>query len=550
MEVTNIIQQIQDSIRNNWEHYAITDIGGDTLSFRDVAHKIAKLHIMFGKTGIKPGNKIALCGKNSANWAVVYLAALTYGAVPVPILHEFKSDIIHNIVNHSESVVLFVDNAIWKTMNAESVKFVRAVADLSDLTLLHCRWAATETAFANLNKLFGEKYPKEFTKDDVVYYQPASDEELAIINYTSGSTGMSKGVMLPYRAISSNIQYCVDNMPYMLPCDGMVSMLPMAHMYGLIVELTFPFVKGCHVHYIKRAPSPKVIMDAFAMVKPKLIITVPLVIEKIIKNKVFPIMEKPYMRLLRITPFINTKINQKVKDNLSNAFGGNLVELIVGGAAINKEVELFMKSIHFPYTVGYGMTECAPLISYAAAPEYKATSCGKCVDRMEMKIKSENPETVAGELLVRGQNVMLGYYKNQAATDAVFEDGWLNTGDLCTIDKDGFLFIRGRSKNMILGPSGQNIYPEEIEQRINNMPFVGESIVIERDQKLVALIHPDIELGAQQGFDYNMLESMMSSNIDVLNKELAAYERISKVECFREEFEKTPKRSIKRYLYM
>lgn len=544
----NLNLYIQNSIRKNWEELSLTDFKGVSFQYRDIARKIAKLHILYEKTGLKPGDRIAICGKNSAQWAIALFSAITYGCVAVPILHEFKSDNIHHLVNHSESKLFFCDQSIWENLDSEAMPNLVGSLLISDYSLLSSRNDALTTARETLNELFGHKYPERFTKNDVVYYVPKRDE-LALINYTSGSTGFSKGVMVPYRALTSNIKFCLDHLNFLESGDPLICMLPLAHMYGLSIELIHPFVKGCHIYFLTRIPSPKIIMDAFAEVKPKLIITVPLIIEKIIRTKVFPLLEKPLMKLLLKVPFVDDHLLNKVKAKLTETFGGNLQELIIGGAALNKDVENFLRKIEFPATVGYGMTECAPLICYAPWQENKFGSCGKAVDRMKLKIKSDDPVMNPGELWVKGENTMLGYYKNKEASEQIFNDGWLNTGDLCTMDEDGFVYILGRSKNLILGPSGQNIYPEEIEQQINNLPYVNESLVVEEDGKLIALIYPDIENGEQQGMTFEDLEKIMNDNIQILNKDLPAYSKISKVNVFHEEFEKTPKRSIKRYLY-
>ena len=545
LQINKIIER---AVRNYWEELALTDFNGISLQYRDIARKIAKLHLLFENAGVKQGDKIAICGKNSAQWAVAFLGGLTYGAVPVPILHEFKPDTIHHILNHSESKLLFADSSIWENLDAENVPAIEAVFNISDFSLAFSRNKKVTEARKTLNALFGQKYPERFTREDVVY--PEFDpESLAIINYTSGSTGFSKGVMIPYRAISSNINFALEKLKFLGPGDGTICMLPLAHMYGLSIELLHPLSKGCHVHFLTRAPSPKVITDAFAQVKPRLIIAVPLILEKIVKTKVFPLLEKPYMKLLMTVPFVNDHLLGKIKTKLNEVFGGNLYEMIIGGAALNHDVEKFLRRIDFPYTVGYGMTECAPLISYTGHEENRIGSCGRVVERMEAQVESPDPEHVAGELKVRGANVMLGYFKNEEATREALRDGWLYTGDLCNIDEDGFIYIRGRNKNMILGPSGQNIYPEEIEPKLNNMPYVCESIIIEDGGKLVALVYPDFDLARQQSLSDADLEAVMKENITNLNNELPSYSQISRFEIYHEEFEKTPKRSIKRYLY-
>lgn len=544
----SLIQYIQDSIRNNWENLALTDFNGVSYQYRDIARKVAKLHLLYEHAGIKRGDKIALCGKNSSQWAVAFLATMTYGAVAVPILHEFKPDNIHHLVSHCDARLFFTDDAIWENLDPASMTKLEGVVNLSDFSLLMSRNTRLKEARQRLNELFGKKYPERFTPEDVVYSKE-KESDVAVINYTSGSTGFSKGVMLSYESLWSNIRFCIDGVTFLKPGDGIVCMLPLAHMYGLIVEFIHPFVKGCHIYFLTRVPSPKIILDAFATVRPKLIVTVPLIIEKIVKTKVFPLLDKPLMKVLLHVPFIDDKLLEKIKKGLTEAFGGNVQEIIIGGAGLNKDVETFLRRIGFPYTVGYGMTECGPLVAYAPWDIQRMGSCGKIVDRMECRIESPDPENTPGELWVKGANVMKGYFKNQDATDAVMKDGWMNTGDLCTMDKDGYIYIRGRNKNMILGPSGQNIYPEEIEQKLNNMPYVAESIVIDGDGKLVALIYPDMDQATKDGIPMDNMENIMNENIKALNKELPAYSQLSKVKIYYQEFEKTPKRSIKRYLY-
>lgn len=545
---TTLNGYLQSSVRKNWEELALTDFNGVSFQYRDIARKVAKLHLLYEQAGVKRGDKIALCGKNSSQWAVAFISAITYGAVVVPILHEFKADNIHHLVTHSEAKLFYTDDAIWENLDPDSMNGLEGVIRLHDYSIIMSRNKRLTNAREHLNEIFGKRYPERFTPDDVVYYKEKKDE-LALINYTSGSMGFSKGVMLTYNNLWSNIQFTIDGLTFLNPGDGIVCMLPLAHMYGLIVELLHPLVKGCHVYFLTRMPSPRVILEAFATVRPKLIVTVPLIIEKIVKTKVFPLLDKPLMKLLMHIPVIDDRLLEKIKTQLMSAFGGNVQEIIIGGAALNKDVETFLRRINFPYTVGYGMTECAPLVAYAQWDKQRPGSCGQIVDRMEGRIDSPDPAHIPGELWVRGDNVMKGYYKNKDATDAVMKDGWMNTGDLCTMDSDGFIYIRGRNKNMILGPSGQNIYPEEIEQKLNNMPYVAESLVVDSDGQLAALIYPDLELATKQGIHTDALSKIMDDNIAALNKDLPAYSQIRKVKLYNEEFEKTPKRSIKRYLY-
>jgi long-chain acyl-CoA synthetase len=539
---------LQHSVRTYWEDLALTDFNGASYQYRDIARKVEKIHLLYDNAGIKSGDKIALCGRNSAQWAVAFIATVTYGAIAVPILHEFKADNIHHLVNHCEAKLLYTDDAIWENLDPAMMKNLVGVIRLSDYSLIISRSDKLADARKRLNELFGRKFPERFTPEDVVYPEHKSND-IAVINYTSGSMGFSKGVMLTYGNLWSNLQFCVDGIPFIKPGDGMVCMLPLAHMYGLMVELLLPLAKGAHVYFLTRVPSPRVILEAFGTVRPKLIITVPLIIEKIVKTKVFPMLDKPVMKFLMKLPFVDAHLEARIRKGLVDAFGGNLMQIIIGGAGLNKDVETFLRKIRFPFTVGYGMTECAPLVAYAPWEKQRPASCGRIVDRMEGRVDSPNPAKVPGELWVRGQNVMKGYYKNQEATDAVMRDGWMNTGDLCTIDEDGYLYIRGRNKNMILGPSGQNIYPEEIEQKINNLALVSESIVVEANGKLEALIYPDLDLATKEGIAVPDLEKLLNDNIKLLNKELPSYSQIAKVRLRYQEFEKTPKRSIKRYLY-
>ncbi len=545
----SIITLIQNSIQKNWEYPALSDLHGASYQYRDVARKIAKLHLLFSHAGLKPGDRIALCGRNCAHWSVAFLAVLTYGAVAVPILHEFKPDNIHNLVTHSDSKLLFVDTSIWENLEPDAMAALKGVLNIADFSEILSRSKRLTEARNNLNRLFGERYPERFLPSDAVYRLPASDDETAIINYTSGSTGFSKGVVLSYRNLWSNVRFALDNIPYIKPGDGAICMLPLAHMFGLTFEMLHMLSHGAHIYFLTRTPSPRIIMDAFATVRPKLIITVPLILEKIIKSRVFPLLEKPLMKVLLHIPVVDDRLLGKIRDKLTATFGGNLEQIIIGGAALNKDVETFLRRIHFPFTVGYGMTECAPLITYAPWDIQRPGSCGKVVDRMEARIDSPDPEKIPGTLWVRGANVMKGYYKNDEATSSTIKDGWMNTGDICQMDADGFLYIRGRDKSMILGPSGQNIYPEEIEHAVNNLPYVSESLVVDRNGSLTALIYPDYEAALKDGLANSALEELMRQNIKQVNSDLPAYSQISDIRLMQEEFEKTPKRSIKRYLY-
>ena len=545
----SFIAFIEESIKKNWDLDALTDYKGATLQYKDVARKIEKLHILLKESGVKKGDKIAVCGRNSSHWGVTFLATVTYGAVIVPILHEFKADNIHNIVNHSEAKLLFVGDMAWETLNEEAMPNLEGIILMNDFALLVCRKEKLYYAREHLNEMFGKKFPKNFRKEHVKY-ELDNPEELAVLNYTSGTTSFSKGVMLPYRALWSNMKFASEVLT-LHSGDKIVSMLPMAHMYGLSFEFLYEFIAGCHVYFLTRMPSPKIIFQAFAEVKPNLVIAVPLIIEKIIKKSVLPKLQTPAMKILLKVPIINDKIKATVREQLIQAFGGNFYEVIIGGAAFNSEIEQFLKSVDFPYTVGYGMTECAPIICYEDWKKFKPGSCGKAAPRMEVKILSPDPENVVGEIICRGPNVMLGYYKNEKATAEVIDsEGWLHTGDLGVIDKEGNVTIKGRSKNMLLGPSGQNIYPEEIEEKLNGYPMVAECIVIQQgNDKLAALIYPDFEEAEAAGMDNNAIEKLMEENRVALNAELPPYSQIARVKIYPEEFEKTPKKSIKRFLY-
>lgn len=540
---------IQESIIKNWDKMVFSDMGGINYQYKDLALQIEKLHIIFEAAGLKKGDRVAICGKNSSNWAVTFLACLTSGVVAVPILHEFKPDTIHHLINHSEAKLLFVDAGIWENLDEKNLPELKGAIYISEFGMPLSRDKKLLETRNNINELFGKKYPYSFSQKDIDYFKDTPDD-LALINYTAGSTGMSKGVMLPYRSIWSNIRFCIDNLDWFKAGDGIVNMLPLAHLYGMTIEMLHPVCKGCHCFFLTKLPSPKIILKAFADVRPKLIITVPLIIEKIIRSKVFPVIEKPMMKFLLKVPYVDDLILKKIRKQLMEAFGGNLHEIIVGGAPLNADVEKFLTRINFPLTVGYGMTECGPLISYASSSETKSHSVGKIVDRMEIRVDSPDPAHEPGNLQVRGDNVMNGYYKNPKATEEVMrEDGWMDTGDRGIIDEDGYIFIMGRSKTMILGPSGQNIYPEEIEAKLNNLPFVNESLIIEKDGKLVALIHPDFDASMKAGNDRDHLEKILAQNVEMLNKDIPSYSQVKDFKIFEEEFEKTPKRSIKRFLY-
>lgn len=549
--IPSVNSLIEKSIIENWDLDALTDYKGITLQYKDVARKIEKLHILFENSGVVKGDRIALCGRNSASWAVAFLATLTYGAVAVPVLHEFTADQIHNIVSHSEAKLLFVGDVVATQIDPTKMPNLEGIIYIPDYSLVISRTDKLTYAREHLNELFGKRYPKAFRQQHVNYHKELSPNELAMINYTSGTTGFSKGVMLPYRALWGNMDFAKQVIgKHIKKGANTISILPMAHMYGMSFEFMFEFIHGCHVFYLTRVPSPAIIAQAFKDVRPAIVIAVPLVIEKIIRKRVFPKIQNNRMRLLLKMPGISKKVKHKIYEQVYEAFGGNLYEIIIGGAALNQEIEAFLKDIDFPFTVGYGATECAPIIAYSDYKEFVPTSCGKEVVHMEVKIDSEDPQHVAGEILARGMNVMLGYYKNEEATaQAIDKEGWYHTGDLGLMDKDGNIFIKGRSKNMLLGANGQNIYPEEIEDKINSLPLVLESVVIQRDQKLVALIHPDFDEVHNMGLSDDDLLTLMEQNKQTLNATLPAYCKISAIKIQEDEFEKTPKKSIKRYLY-
>ena len=549
MTFTSVNKTFEAAFKKNWERPAISNYQGVTLKFGDVARRMEKLHIMFEECGLQKGDKVAICSRNQANWAVAFLATMTYGGVPVPLLHEFKSSNIHHLVNHSEAKILFVDDVIWEGLSETEMPDLHAIIQVNTFKLLYAKDENITQAREHLNELFGRKYPNAFTANDLNYYEDQPDE-LAIINYTSGTSGFSKGVMIPYRAVASNLEFGRTVLPGLDNTKNVVSMLPSAHMYGLMFELLYELSVGAHVHFLSRVPSPKIIMQALVDVKPYIIIAVPLVIEKIYKTKVKPILEKEGIKVLMKLPVLNQVVMNKIKTELVNAFGGEFYEVIIGGAAFNKEVEAFFKKMGFPFTVGYGMTECAPIITYDDWQVEKLYSCGKAAPNMEVRIASADPVNIPGEIQVKGANVFLGYYKNEEATAEVFtEDGWFRTGDMGVMDEEGSLFIKGRTKCMILGPSGQNIYPEEVETVINSQPYVVDSLVVEDNGGLTALIYPNFQQGAKDGMNQDAFIKYMEGTLADLNKELPNYAKLKKIEVMSEDFERTPKKSIKRYLY-
>ena len=549
MEFTSVNKIFEAGFKKNWERPAISNYQGVTLKYGDVARRMEKLHIMFEECGLQKGDKVAICSRNQANWAVSFLATMTYGAVPVPLLHEFKSSNIHHLVNHSEAKILFVDDVIWEGLTETEMPDLHAIIQVNTFKLLYAKDEKIVQAREHLNELFGRKYPMSFTPEALNYYEDSADE-LAIINYTSGTSGFSKGVMIPYRAVFSNIEFARTVLPGLDHTKSVVSMLPSAHMYGLMFELLYELSVGAHVHFLSRVPSPKIIMQALSEVKPYIIIAVPLVIEKIYKSKVKPILEKEGIKVLMKLPVLRQVVMEKIRTELVNAFGGEFYEVIIGGAAFNKEVEAFFKKINFPFTVGYGMTECAPIISYDDWKVEKLYSCGKAAPNMEIRIDSSDPVNVPGEIQVKGANVFLGYFKNEDATNEVLtDDGWFKTGDMGVMDAEGSLFIKGRTKCMILGPSGQNIYPEEVETVINSQPYVIDSLVVEDNGGLTALIYPDFQQGAREGMNQDAFVKYIEGTLVELNKELPNYAKLKKIEVMSEDFERTPKKSIKRYLY-
>ena len=544
----SFIALIEQSIKTNWYLNALTDYKGITLQYRDVARKIEKIHILLENAGIEKGDKIAICGRNSAHWTVTYLAVITYGAVVVPILHEFKADQVHNIVNHSEARLLFVGDQIWENLNEAAMPHLEGIIELKDFGVPVSRSEKLAYARDHLNEIFGHKFPCRFRPDDISYEKEKS-EDLAIINYTSGTTGYSKGVMLPYRSILSNVLYCKEKIG-LKAGDSVVSMLPLGHVFGMTFDFLYGFTAGAHLWFLTRMPSPKIIAESFAEIRPRVIACVPLIVEKIFKKNILPKVDNKLGKLLLHVPIISDKIKELIKQKAMEVFGGNFIEIIIGGAPFNAEVEAFLKMIDFPYTIAYGMTECGPIICHSHWTELKLASCGKVAARMEAKVLSPNPSAIAGELVCRGAKLMLGYYKNEEATRQVIDtEGWLHTGDMATIDEDGNVFIKGRCKNLLLTSSGQNIYPEEIESKLNNMPYVSESLIILQQDKLVGLIYPDSDDAFAHGLSQSDLVRVMEENRLELNKQLPAFSQIARFKLYPEEFEKTAKKSIKRFLY-
>lgn len=544
-----LIETISKSIAANWNRDALSDFHGKTFTYGELAARIARFHILYRAAGLKPGDRVAICARNSAEWAATFLGALTYGAVVVPLLHEFQPGNIVHLVAHSEARLLFTERSIADNLDMERMPDVEGVLLLGDLEVVADRDGKLQSAVDALDSMFTRIYPEVYKPEDIRYATPLSSD-LALINYTSGSTGNSKGVMITYGNLWGNIGFALGQIDFLHPGDGMLSMLPLAHMYGLVFEFLFPLCKGCHITFLGRVPSPKVLLEAFAQVRPQLVITVPLVIEKIVRGKVFPILKKPVVKFLISIPGIRQLIYSRIRKQLVNALGGNLRQLILGGAPLTADVEEFLRKIKFPFTIGYGMTECAPLVTYEWWSTQRPHSCGRVVDGMQVRIDSPDPANVPGVLYLKGPNVMKGYFKNDEATrEALSDDGWLNTGDICTMDRDGYLYIRGREKNMILGPSGQNIYPEEVEIALNDLPLVGESIVVDRGGKLVALVHPDYEAARKEGLTEAQADEKVNALLPQLNKSLPSYARVSEIEIHHDEFEKTPKHSIRRFIY-
>lgn len=544
----SFIKLIEQSVIGNWDKKALTDYKGETLQYKDVARKIEKIHSILEQIDIQPGEKIAICGRNSANWCVAFLSVMTYGAVIVPILHEFKADNIHNIVNHSEARFLFVGDQVWENLDERQMPNLEGIVSLKDFSLLVSRSEVLTYAREHLNEIFGRKYPCRFLRQDI-HWRCEQPDELALINYTSGTTGYSKGVMLSYRSLISNVNYC-RRMIGIRPGDSIVSMLPMGHVFGMVFDFLYGITSGAHLWFLTRMPSPKIIEESFAEIKPRIISCVPLVVEKIFKKNILPRVNSHVGKLMLHLPIINERVKSYICKEAIEVFGGNFIEIIIGGAPFNADVETFVKGIGFPYTMAYGMTECGPIICHERFENHRLGSCGKAADNMEVKVLSDDPAHIPGELVCRGVNLMDGYYKNEDATaQAIDKDGWLHTGDMAIMDNDGYFYIKGRCKNMLLTASGQNIYPEEIESKLNNMPHVAESLIVLRQEKLVALVYPDADEAFSNGLNQKDLERIMEENRETINKDLPAYSQLSRIILHPEEFEKTAKKSIKRYLY-
>ncbi len=546
MSMNYIKEFVEKSIRENWNEPAFSDYQGKTYSYKEVAQQVQKIHRVFTVLGIDRGDKISIIGRNNSSWAMSYLATISYGAVAVPILADFATDDIHHIVNHSDSVILFAGDSIWDNLEERSMPHLKAIFSLDSTSLLVCRDKKAEQKYQELLKTIDGELAALTPKD--IVYPEISNDKLGVISYTSGTTGFSKGVMLSLNSLAANVDFGRKNIP-LVAKDRIVSFLPLAHAYGCAFEFLLPFAIGCHITFLTKTPSPKIILQSFQEIKPRLVLAVPLIIEKIYKKQIIPIINRPAMKVLINVPFLNKKIFQKINAKLSDAFGGNFIEIVIGGAPLNPEVEAFLRKIRFRHSVGYGMTECGPLISYMGWEKNKAGSCGVILPTMEMQIDSSDPQTIPGEIMLRGENVMEGYYKNEEATRNTIVDGWLHTGDLGIVDSDGFIFIKGRSKSMILGPSGQNIYPEEIEARFNNLPFVTESLIIQKDNRLVALVYPDLDAADEAKLATAEIENIMEQHRVEVNKNLPAFSQVAKVMLYPEEFEKTPKKSIKRFLY-
>ncbi len=542
-------QVLADSIRENWTRNSMSDYGEFTFQYKDVARIIEKIHILFEAAGVRKGDKIALCGRNQSRWGIAFFATLTYGAVAVPVLHEFHPEQVHQIVNHSEARLLFVGQQVWKKINADEMPNLAGILSNEDYNVLFARTPEIKEAREKLNLLFGERYPDSFRPENISYHKD-EPEELAVINYTSGTTSNSKGVMIPYRALWSNTQFAYEVLEdKLLPGDAVLSMLPMAHMYGMAFEFLFEFTRGIHINFLTKVPSPVILMKALADIKPGILICVPLIIEKIVRKAVLPKIKDPKVRLLMNLPVIGDQIKKKICEGMKQAFGGRYYEVIIGGAALNQEIEALLKDVGFNYTIGYGATECAPILAYEDWTRFRQGSCGKAAPRMELRIDSPDPENIPGEILARGMNVMLGYYKNPEATAETLVDGWYHTGDLGIIDAEGNVFIKGRSKNMLLGANGQNIYPEEIEDKLSSLPMVQECVVIQKGEKMYGLVYPDMEQAKKLNLGMNELKAIMEQNRKDLNLQIPAYEQLAGIRIMEHEFEKTPKRSIKRFLY-